>query len=166
MDITAARKAFEQIRDIPYRIPLSLSEEDHCCSGKHILLKARLETLGYTIRHRVCSFEWSSLSLPQEVMHVPHENPSTHSYLEFLHNGAWIPVDATWDTGISHILPVNNWDGMSATPIAVPVTSVFSPEKSTDIMTNENDQEILEDLAKNGNFYEKFNNWLQDSRNL
>jgi len=53
--------AFEQIRDIPYRIPMSLDEVDYCCSGKALLLKNKLESLGFQVRYRVCRFRWSEM---------------------------------------------------------------------------------------------------------
>lgn len=47
---------FNQIRDIPYNIPVSLKEEDCCCSGKNKILKKTLEKEGYKVRYHICSF--------------------------------------------------------------------------------------------------------------
>ena len=164
MNKEKAIKVFEEIRDIPYRIPLTAIEVDHSCSGKHMLLKKELERLGYTVRHRVCSFRWSSVDLPIEVTRVPHEDASTHSYLEFKKDDIWIPVDATWDQAISSVLSSNSWDGESATPIAVKANVFFSPEESEQIMTQISEKEVESDLEINGQFYAAFNDWLAEVR--
>ena len=164
MNKEAGIKVFKRIRDIPYRIPLNLSELDQCCSGKHIELKAELEKAGYTVRHRVCTFRWSSLDLPETLCKLPHQDTSTHSYLEILVGLEWITVDATWDTRISSILPRNTWDGSSKTPIAVAVEDIFSPEESEKIMTQGSNEETLADLRINGEFYNGFNEWLEEVR--
>jgi hypothetical protein len=159
-----ALQAFNAIRDIPYRIPITPSEVDRCCSGKHILLKSELEKLGYTVRHRVCSFNWSSIDLPDQVRSVPHQDSSMHSFLEIQKEGQWIPVDATWDEAISSVLPSNTWDGKSETPVAVRIDQVFSPEESENIMTGPSGQETEHDLEVNGLFYAAFNEWLAKVR--
>lgn len=64
---------FNQIRDVPYRIPLSTKEPDACCSGKAKLLKEALEK-EYKVRYRVVDFLWSELGLPKELLSVKHED--------------------------------------------------------------------------------------------
>jgi len=157
-------KAFNNIRDIPYRIPLTLGEKDDCCSGKHKLLRDLLIKQGFEVRYRVCSFLWSSIDLPEKVSNVPHDDNSTHVYLEVLIDDKWTIVDATWDSGIKNILKVNKWNGKSNTKIAVEPTKIFSPQKSASIMHNEIEEDILNDLKINGEFYKAFNNWLNEQR--
>lgn len=158
------QKVFIEIRDIPYSIPLSYGAEDRCCTGKHKKLFEILKKDGHDVRWRVCTFKWSDMSLPENLMAIPHDDNSTHAYLEIMIDGDWKKVDATWDKQLKNILPVNGWDGMSDTKIAVPVISTHSPEESLSIMKNEN-KEILEaDLKINGSFYQAFNNWLEEIR--
>lgn len=88
---------FNTIRDIPYRIPLSSKEKDECCSGKHIQLKNIFENMGIKSRFRVCSFQWSDMNLPEKITHIPHEDNSTHVYLEVFIENNWKNIDATWD---------------------------------------------------------------------
>lgn len=156
--------AFNTIRDIPYRIPLSTAEEDNCCSGKARRFKKILEDAGYRARYRVCEFQWSDMELPESVRSVPHENQSTHVYLEVLINNQWIDVDPTWDCAIERILPVADWDGQTSTIIAVKSLQLFSHEESKKIMEEEDIEEVEEDLKKNGAFYKAFNEWLQNER--
>jgi hypothetical protein len=157
-------KIFETVRDIPYKIPLSLDEEDTCCSGKHKLLKDLLTKQGFKVRYRVCSFVWSSMNLPDKVSRIPHDENSQHIWLEVLIDNRWVTVDATWDIGIKKIFHVNEWDGQSDTEIAVQPLEVFTPERSASIIENESDEDILNDLRINKDFYEAFNNWLAEQR--
>lgn len=144
---------FNEIRDIPYSIPLSTTEINNSCSGKAIVLKERLAKLGIESRYRVVSFKWSDLNLPKEVLEVPHQNDSTHVYLEVLLNGNWINVDPTWDKELNSVLPVNQWDGKSDTNIAVKVIDVFSLEESHNIMTQSRNDEINEEKETNRVLY-------------
>jgi len=152
-------KAFNSVKDVPYRIPLSSEEEDHCCSGKHKRLKDLLK--GYKTRYRICDFKWSSLDLPERVKIVKHDDDCTHMYLEVFLDGKWVVVDATWDKGLSRVFEINEWDGKTDTKIAVIPTNIYSPGKSLEILNAEN---IEEDLGRNGDFYEAFNEWLEDIR--
>lgn len=104
------------------------------------------------------------MKLPSNLSEVPHEDYSTHVYLEIKVNNQRIIVDATRDLALKNILPTNTWDGQSNTTIAVPPLEIFSPEKSLEIMTNEDNEEILSDLEKNGKFYHAFNKRLAEER--
>jgi hypothetical protein len=79
-------------------------------------------------------------------------------------SGAYKIVDATWDSGLGKILPVNDWDGKSDTTIAVPSFNTFTPEKSLEIISSESKEAIEEDLKLNGAFYAAFNMWLAEVR--
>jgi hypothetical protein len=156
---------FNSIRDIPYKIPLKWGEQDYCCSGKHIRLLSALLRNGYQARYRVCVFFWSDLNLPKDLEKVSHDDDSTHVWVELFLNNKWVTVDATWDEGLKEIFTVNDWDGKSNTVIAVKPRKIFSPEKSAEIMADQNKEVIDRDLEKNGKFYEAFNNWLAEVRN-
>ncbi len=155
---------FNQIRDIPYKIPVSFKEKDFCCSGKAKSLKNILEKNGYKVRYRVCSFSWASINLPPEVLKVPHEDLTTHVYLEVFINNKWLIMDTTWDSKLNKIFDINNWDNKTNNKIAVESIETFTLEKSLDIMENTDEQEILNDLKINGKFYNAFNNWLEEIR--
>ncbi len=157
-------EAFKIVRDMPYRIPLALGEKDISCSGKHKILKDLFIEQGFEVRYRVCSFLWSSIDLSSEVLSVPHDDLSSHVWLEVSIDGEWVIVDATWDMGIKNIFHVNEWDGKSNTEMAVKPLEIFTLQKSADIMNNENDEDILNDLKINGEFYKAFNNWLAEQR--
>ncbi len=157
--------SFREIRDIPYRIPLAVAEPDDCCSGKAKRLLEALKAAGVEARYRVVTFRWSDVKLPESVAAVPHEDESTHVYLEVKVGDAWKIVDPTWDSGLRSIFAVNDWDGVSDTTIAVPVRETYSLEKSAEIMDKAGDaDEIRADLEKNGAFYRAFNEWLESVR--
>jgi hypothetical protein len=157
-------QVFNEIRDIPYRIPLSSSEEDFSCTGKNEKLLQYLVKENYQVRWRVCTFKWSSLGLPQNVLEVSHDDNSTHAYLEVKIDQTWKKVDATWDKGLAGILPVNQWDDSADEEIAVPVVSTFSAEESKVIMESENREVVEDDIKINGNFYQALNLWLEEVR--
>ncbi len=155
---------FQEVRDIPYRIPLSAAEVDDCCTGKHKRLKALLERAGLTVRWRVCTFRWSDINLPPEVSSIPHADDSSHAYLEVALNGSWIRIDATWDVGLSDFFTIAAWDGHSDTVVAVPYLDTYSPEESSSIIANETSEAIENDLRINGNFYKALNLWMARAR--
>jgi hypothetical protein len=155
---------FNKERDIPYRIPLSATEADNCCSGKTRRLKHILENSGYPTRYRVCKFKWSQLDLPTELTDIPHEDDCTHAYLEVLLDNEWVILDPTWDTKLKHMFNFNEWDGRSNTEIAVESLETYSPEESLQIMEDEDTTEIERDLTINGEFYKEYNNWLESVR--
>ena len=158
-------KEFYKIRDVPYRIPLSLEEPDDCCSGKSSRLFKIFTEVGYDVRYRVCTFLWSDMNLSRELRIIPHEDECTHSYLEVKIENEWKIVDATWDKSLQGLFTINNWDGKSDTIVAVPVRKCFSTEESTKIMQESlTEQTIIDDLKKNGKFYKAFNKWLEGHR--
>jgi len=155
---------FESIRDIPYRIPLKWGEEDDCCSGKHKKLFNLLKKKGCEVRYRVCVFLWSSLNLPPELKTIPHDDDCTHTYLEIKIDENWKVLDATWDSRLKNIFHINRWDGKSNTEIALRPTKRFTPQKSLEIVHNQNEEIIKKDLNINGDFYKGFNEWLDKNR--
>jgi hypothetical protein len=162
MDIV---KAFEEIRDVPYRIPLALDESDDCCSGKANRFMMILKEKRYDVRYRVCSFFWSDLNLPEDLQSIPHEDACTHVYLEVKIGNDWRVVDPTWDVGLKGLFPIAEWDGVGDTGIGLPVRSIFSPEESLKILIDSNiEKEVCKDMKVNGKFYGAFNKWLEEYR--
>ncbi len=154
-------KIFEEVRDIPYRIPLSASEKNVSCSGKAKKLKVLLEQEGYPARYRVCEFRWSDVqNIPTDVHALPHADDSTHVYVEVLIDGIWVKVDPTWDRMLATIFPVAVWDGRHDTRIAVKPIVVYGIEESRQIMEDESADAIEKDLAINSEFYRALNDWL------
>lgn len=156
---------FYRIRDIPYRIPLSVEEEDVCCSWKMKQLFSFCASHSIPCRYRVCEFLWSDLALPDEVTSIFHENLSTHVFLEIEVHGEWLCVDPTWDVGLSNILPVNERDSVSSTYFAVKPIRFYDLPTSHTIMTWESsDEEMIADLAVHKDFYRALNDWFAEVR--
>jgi 8-oxo-dGTP diphosphatase len=156
------------IRDIPYRIPLAMQEEDHCCTGKHRRAKKVLESHGYSTRFRLGEFLWSGMSLPADLQRLPHEDLCQHAFLEFKQgNDEWSVLDITWDQPLLSVLPITSWDGTSSTQLAVPIYRWLSPEESERVMSLEGEalrRATEEDLQKNGMFYAALNAYLEGVR--
>ena len=161
---------FESIRDIPYNIPLIADEKSCDCVGKNQLLKTALEEMGLDVRWRICTFVWSEMNIPKNILEVNHDDNASHAYLEININGLWNAVDATWDKKLSPVFSIGEWDGENATEIGVQCKEIYSPEESEEIMlslnnTNEFKKAFEEDFAINGKFYRAFNDWLENIRN-
>lgn len=158
-------KEFEKIRDIPYRIPLSLEEVDECCTGKAKTFFEILNKAGYEVRYRICMFKWSDLNLPKEIQGIPHDDDCSHTYLEIKINGQWKIIDPTWDKGLKNIFHINEWDGKSDTEISLSANKILSPEESSEYLENILKPEaIIRDLKTSGEFYKAFNEWLAINR--
>lgn len=156
---------FKKVRDIPYRIPLSIEERDECCTGKAKMLFDIYKANGLNVRYRLCTFKWSGIDLPEELKNILYDDDSSHTYLEVEINDQWKIVDATWDKKLNGLFPVNEWDGKSDTRIAVPCVEILSPERSLSYLDHISIPEaIISDLKINGDFYKAFNEWLEKYR--
>jgi len=160
-------KEFEMVRDIPYRIALTLEEQSDDCLGKAMMLFEILRNRGYEARYRVCKIRWSSLNLPEEITSLPHNDDCSHAYLEVKIGGVWKIIDPTWDKGLAKIFHINEWDGESDNEVAIPCLECLSPEDSERHIKNITTREaIIADLNESGEFYKAFNNWLEKYRNI
>jgi hypothetical protein len=160
---------FNQVRDIPYRIPLALDETEGkyggSCLYKVKLLKKLLEAEGLECRYRICTFLWSQLNLPEEVMKSEHNDNGEHVWLEVWISNKWIILDPSWDIGLAGIFSINSWDGISDTKLAVKPIEILDVSASADIMNFDNYEEaFLEDLSINAEFYKSLNNYFDKIR--
>ena len=153
--------SFEQIRDLPYHISIA-GEQDFSCVTKSQLLHEALKEIGVQSRFVTCSFYWSRLDLPRELMKLPHDGLAYHQFLEVQvpESGTWVDVDPTWDSKLARILPVAHWDGKSSTTCAVPILRRWY----------EDEKEYLVDARENcfdrktARFMEAFNSFLASAR--
>jgi len=104
------------------------------------------------------------LNLPPELEKIPHDDDCTHTYLEIKIDDDWKILDATWDKKLENLFHINEWDGRSNTDIAVKSTKIFTPQKSLEIVNNQDEKLINKDLEINGEFYKGFNEWLDNNR--
>jgi hypothetical protein len=89
-------EAFNFVRDIPYRLPLSAEEADHGCEGKHRILYTLLRGIGMQIRPRICESRWTNIpNFPRELLTKPEDDECWHLYLEAKIKNRWVPLDAT-----------------------------------------------------------------------
>jgi hypothetical protein len=165
---------FTFVRDIPFRLPLSVDDPDHTCVRKHIVLKTLLSSLGFKVRYAPCRFSWNSLNIPESLKQIPHEDV-THVYLEVYNKeqARWMTVDATWDKGLASKLPVSEWDGRSDTTIAVKPIESLKPIESQEEFDKLFDGPGLQQwlslpsdspLKVNCKFFEALNKWVESIR--
>jgi len=165
---------FEFVRDIPFRMPLSVGDPDHSCLRKALVLRPLLSSAGLKTRYALCRFSWNGLNLPPSLKAIPHEDV-VHIYLEVYseEQGRWIAVDPTWDTGLASKLPVSKWDGKHDTAIGVNPTERLNPIDSEEGVYQFFDLPRLQDWLKlpmsspskvNGSFYRALNVWAERVR--
>ena len=82
MTIEERKSAFYFIRDIPYKIGLTLEEQDYCCSSKAVMLEKLLNALGLKTRNLICKFDWTQTPLPNAILSLPRDSGETHQFLE------------------------------------------------------------------------------------
>ena len=174
MILVDAVSYFAYVRDIAFRMPLSVGEPEYNCWGKHVVLKNLLSSLGFKVRYALCRFSWNSLDIPESLKQIPHEDVA-HIYLEVYNKeeARWMTVDATWDKGLVSKLPVSEWDGRSDTAIAVkpierlkPIETQEEFDKWSDLPSEEKwlSLPMSSPLKVNGKFYEALNQWLENIR--
>jgi hypothetical protein len=165
---------FEFVRDIPFRLPVSVGDPNHTCISKAVVLKPLLSSVGLKARYALCRFSWNSLNIPPSLKAIPHEDV-THVYLEVYSedHARWIVVDPTWDKGLSSKLPVSEWDGKNDTAIAVKPTEHLNPienqgefEKFIDMPGIQKWLELPRNSPSkvNGQFYQALNQWVESVR--
>jgi hypothetical protein len=154
------------VRDIPFRLPLSVDEPDYSCVGKHVVLKTLLSSLGFNVRYALRPWLWSSLDIPESLKEIPHEDRAVHVYLEVYNKeqARWMTVDATWDRGLAPKLPVSEWDGRNDTIIAVKSIEILKPIELQDEFDKVVDARWAKLIKANGKFFEALNKWMESIR--
>ncbi len=152
------KSIFLSVRDIPYRIPLEVSEKNNACVGKHFALKDALEKCGYKVRWAECTFSWSELQVPPEILAIPHAEPGYHVWLEVWIEDRWQTLDATWDISLAEALLVNTWEQFGNMVPGVPVLEMI-PYNQVEI-TREPPEGYESELKTERSFLKAFNDWL------
>jgi len=113
-------RKFEQIRDLPYRIGIG-READCSCETKARLLSDEFAGLGLQSRLVGCTFRWSELNIPREILNLAPSDVDAHAYLQVRlpERKRWVAVDPSWDPALNAVLPVARWDGLNSTRLAV-----------------------------------------------
>src|SRR3990167_4487565 len=122
-------KIFESIRDIPYRI--GCQENDTSCRAKSKILGDILTRSGLKCQVVKGISRWSKLGLPDNILNLIKRPIFNHYFVRTYipEKKKWVNVDATWDSGLKNKFIVSQWDGLSNTPLAYPVTAIenFKP---------------------------------------
>jgi hypothetical protein len=136
----ARKKIFTNIRDMEYHISpgyfytknsLSrvLKEGKGFCLSKHYLLGELLELSGYEVKYCTYEFNWDKIDVdfPENISELVKELPLTyHVACRVFMEGRWVLLDATWDKNLREKgFPVNKWDGVSDTVLAVRAIGSF-----------------------------------------
>jgi len=163
-------KLFRLVRDIPYRIGLSLDDADYCCATKAPLFQKLLSTIGVKSRRVYCRFLWKDMPFPRAVIAKSPQPDCLHEYLEVFvpEKKKWVVADPTWDNGMKAAgLTIVNWNGLSATPLAVRSVKFFSPVASAAMsrkIENLSPKEWKDFYKQNRAFFGAINDWMEKNR--
>lgn len=158
-NIKKAIQKFYEIRNIPYHIALNKEEENWDCETKNRKLAEELEKLGYKTRERIGLLRWSELNIPENIKLLPHNDESSHLFLEVVSPGKneWIIVDCTWNPELKGAgFSIEEWDGKSATGIAFECYKLIPAEKNQEYLEK---IDYEEDLKLNYDIYNAFNDY-------
>lgn len=151
---------FNQVRDLPFRVPESVNEEVFTCWGKHRKLFALLNRAGYKVRFRVCSFLWSEQKIPAEILKIPHKEEENHLYLEINLNNKWVLIDCTMD---SKFPKFNDWDGKTDCKHGVNPKKIFTPLESS-FLEKQEPFKFEEIFKANKEFFKELNKFYESLR--
>lgn len=166
---------FEHVRDLPYSYPASrdpvevLRQGRGSCSGKHYALGELFRLLGLQVRHMICThrFNESPLPFPPPMQEMLRKNEivDLHDYLQIAVDGAWIDIDATWESNLREFgFPVNEqWDGKSPMILSVVAEDNAIAERDPERFK----EELLSKLtprqrALRKQFLEAMSTWIQE----
>lgn len=158
-NIEKAVEKFYEIRNIPYHIALNEKEENWQCETKNRALAKELEKLGYETRERIGLFRWSEVNMPKEIKDLPHDDESSHLYLEVITpgNNDWVKVDCTWNPELKKAgFPISEWNGTDSTEVALSCYEIIPVEKNEEYL---NDIDYDEDMETNYKIYDAFNKY-------
>lgn len=169
MDAKKRIKIFNNIRDIPYYIPLKKEEliyHDYSCMGKSRLLFKNLKK-EYKVRYRTCTFRWSNFNLPKNILEKINIDEETHYFIEAFINNKWITLDASLDKGLEGILKINYWDGRNNTNISLPYYKLHSPEESLKNAGKDfNINNKIKIINQNYYFFKEINRLYKEARKI
>ncbi len=154
-----AVQKFYEIRNIPYHIALDESEENMQCETKNRVLAEELKKLGYKARERIGLFQWSELDIPTEIKDLPHDDESSHLFLEVIppEEKDWIQVDCTWNPELEGAgFSISEWDGRNPTNIAFECYDLIPTENNKKYLSGINYEK---DLRVNYQIYDAFNKY-------
>lgn len=168
MSIAERITAFEEVRDLPYHIPLTDKDTNLNCVGKAVLLAEKLHALGLETRQIICTFDWTETPLPQDILDLPRDPGETHLFLQVFipETNQWVNCDPSWDQAVGKAgFPIATWDGLNDTALAVEPLMIYDAEESLEILEDESDPDLHKQHMKlHRTFYRAINEWLAEQR--
>ena len=174
-----AERAFELVRDMPYRRassrrPEAIVEEwQGTCSGKHYLLADIFREMGMDLRVMMCTHRFTAENtghFPAELRALVAEGSvsDVHTFLWVDTDRGWTMVDATWPRSAASLgMPVNRQFRPGET-----MTLACDPIDTYEVPAGQDPQEFKEQLIREfcgessqvrDEFIEGLGRWLGES---
>jgi len=163
-DLTLAKKLFEIVRDIPYNIPLNLTDPDTTCHGKGRLLYELLSSYGFEVRLRVCSFYWSKLPILADLKKLIEQDLEYHSYVELKTDNNWIILDSSFDSRLKSKFPVNKWRTKGTKLSVIPEKITDIAETNYTLAKERSPEKIQTNIKLNYKLYKRLNKIYEETR--
>jgi len=142
------------------------------CTGKHLLLQACLDKLGFEYQPVVCTFFWGEqeIDFPNDIQDIINEGEweHTHNFVKIKdHEGIWLDIDVAWDPLMNQIgfkIFPEEWDGR---------TSFIGLEKMNqrwdNVDVNQKKKELFdlltpEERERRGRFLKHLFPWIESLR--
>lgn len=178
----SVESVFALVRDMPYQRASSrqpdtiIREWRGTCSGKHYLLRALLEELGYEARLMICTHRFtqencSHFPEPLRSQLASNPIPDVHNFVRLKTFKGWMDVDATWPLGTQRLgMPVNEKFELGVNMrIACEPVEIFEIPKSANPQAFKDKlvQEFCEiKVESRDRFIETLSAWLNLSQNI
>ena len=156
-------KFFDEIRDKPYRISVSINERADNCYFKSIDLSEKLIPLGYTIRSKLGEMDWHSFPMPENIKTlIPKNVIQRHFYLEIFIDNEWRILDPSLPKSLATNLNLPYSKFGKNNKSCFEMTRIYSPQEQSDYMIDalNNPQVWNEYFEKSQNFLKALNLWL------
>lgn len=169
MDIEKRISVFRLVRDIPYKVTLTQSLQDYCCSTKSMLLASLLEKEGLRTKQVICTFDWKDTPLPQEIVSLPYQvEETTHQFTQVYipETSRWVNCDPTWDRLLEKAgFKISEWDGVTDTILAVSPKHILSEQEYSALWVRYSEQsEVDAYYDYHRDFFTAMNRWILDQR--
>ena len=165
-DVKDRISAFKEVQASKYQLTRNGINDCNCVT-KSKQFGQSLGDLGIKWCYGLVEFYWADLAIPTEIISIPHDEPAVHKHVEILipESNDWVIVDPTWDPGLGRILPIPEWDGLTATGSAVPVKRTLSETESNELYSRVKSEDFRKGwFERNNDFVVALNEWLESSR--
>jgi len=161
-ELKSVIKSFNDVRDLPLKMPENIRDVDLRCWGKARRLYDLLNSEGLNVRFRVAEFDWTKQNLPEEIVAKVPNKIDQHLFVEAEINGSWACLDPANDSNLPNS---NKWDGKFPCKLCVNHIKTFSVYESERLEKQEK-LDYRNNFEKYKEFYTALNRFLDKAHGV